>query len=194
MGPLTEGRHALLQRTALELITPTPSAVKPEDGTFTNPDDDKLPALVSAALHVRPRAAAALAALLQIHTHKIDMAALIHTPAELDQSETEWAGKGLAHNGPPEMNVVLDYVADAICHLQAERDGLVKVEADVGMDEGTGESAVVRNLRLNLLALVKRAPLDTIARLPVDLVPEHIRQFVPTLTSVPGGFQPPAQP
>ena len=39
-------------------------------------------------------------------------------------------------------------------------------------------------------ANLKRAPLDTIARLPVDLVPEHIRQYVPTLTSVAGNPQP----
>ena len=45
------------------------------------------------------------------------------------------------------------------------------------------EDPVIRNLRLNLLALAKRAPLDTIARLPKDLVPEHIRHFVPTLGS-----------
>ena len=45
------------------------------------------------------------------------------------------------------------------------------------------EDPALRNLRLNLLALAKRAPLDTIARLPKDLVPEHIRQFVPTLGS-----------
>jgi bromodomain-containing protein 7/9 len=165
------------------------SSAKLEDEKSVNPDDDKLPALVSAALHVRPRAAATLAALLQIHSHKIDMAALIRTPAELEQSEEEWAGKGFAANGPTEMNVVLDYVADVICGLQAERDGFVKLEPDVAVDEGTGESTVVRNLRLNLLALVKRAPLDTIARLPVDLVPEHIRQYVPTLTTVAGGPQ-----
>ncbi|KAJ7908859.1 hypothetical protein B0H13DRAFT_2495307 [Mycena leptocephala] len=175
VGPLTEGRHELLQRTALELIVPLSSSAKLEDEKSVNPDDDKLPALVSAALHVRPRAAATLAALLQIHSHKIDMAALIRTPAELEQSEEEWAGKGFAANGPTEMNVVLDYVAD--------------LEPDVAVDESTGESAVVRNLRLNLLALVKRAPLDTIARLPVDLVPEHIRQYVPTLTTVAGGPQ-----
>ncbi|KAF9039227.1 hypothetical protein BJ165DRAFT_1496936 [Panaeolus papilionaceus] len=47
----------------------------------------------------------------------------------------------------------------------------------------TSEDAAMRNLRLNLLALAKRAPLDTIARLPRDLVPEHIRHFVPTLGS-----------
>jgi len=45
------------------------------------------------------------------------------------------------------------------------------------------EDPIIRNLRLNLLALAKRAPLDTIARLPKDLVPEHIRHFVPTLGS-----------
>jgi bromodomain-containing protein 7/9 len=45
------------------------------------------------------------------------------------------------------------------------------------------EDPIIRNLRLNLLALAKRAPLDTIARLPKDLVPEHIRHFVPTLSS-----------
>ncbi|KAF8962904.1 hypothetical protein BDZ97DRAFT_1662417 [Flammula alnicola] len=45
------------------------------------------------------------------------------------------------------------------------------------------EDPAIRNLRLNLLALAKRAPLDTIARLPKDLVPEHIRHFVPTLGS-----------
>ncbi|KAF8198184.1 hypothetical protein K438DRAFT_1717831 [Mycena galopus ATCC 62051] len=184
VGPLTEGRHALLQRTALELRSQT--SVKPEnDGIPT--DDDKLPALVSAALHVRPRAAASLAALLQLHAHKIDMAALIHAPSELEESETEWAGKGLAGSGPTEMNVVLDYVAGVICRLQAERDApaVKQEEAVEGNENGpTGESAVVRNLRLNLLALVKRAPLDTIAQLPVDLVPEHIRPFVPTLTSV----------
>ncbi|KAJ7187168.1 hypothetical protein C8R46DRAFT_1207137 [Mycena filopes] len=197
VGPLTEGRHALLQRTALELMSPTPAPPNGDSKPASTDPDDKLPALVSAALHVRPRAAAALAALLQIHTHKIDMAALIRTPAELAQSEEEWAGKGLPQggNGPVEMGVVLDYVAGVISRLQAEREGVpVKVEPNadsdaVGDGDGDGESAVVRDLRLNLLALVKRAPLDTIARLPVDLVPEHIRQFVPTLAAVVGGPQ-----
>ncbi|KAF4622126.1 hypothetical protein D9613_009462 [Agrocybe pediades] len=45
------------------------------------------------------------------------------------------------------------------------------------------EDPEIRHLRLNLLALSKRAPLDTIARLPKDLVPEHIRNLVPTLGS-----------
>lgn len=197
VGPLTEGRHALLQRTARELIAPTP-APKPENGLGNlHPDDDKLPALVSAALHVHPRAAAALAALLQIHSQKIDMAALVRAPADLAQSEEEWAGKGAAatSNGPAEMNAVLDYVAGVICRLQAERerDGSVKQEvADVPVnEEGAGESAVMRNLRLNLLALVKRAPVDTlaIAQLPVGLLPEQVWQYMPMMNGVTGNPQ-----
>ncbi|KAJ7026962.1 hypothetical protein C8F04DRAFT_1123792 [Mycena alexandri] len=192
VGPLTEGRHALLQRTALELISPSAHSNSMKQDSDDADHDDKLPALVSAALHVRPRAAAALNALLQIHAHKIDMAALIRTPAELTQSEEEWAGKGLPQNGngPAEMNVVLDYVAGVIARLQAEHESEREIklepkpESAVGGGGDEAESAVVRNLRLNLLALVKRAPLDTIARLPIDLVPEHIRPFVPTLTTV----------
>lgn len=48
-------------------------------------------------------------------------------------------------------------------------------------EPGVEEGPELRHLRLNLLALAKRAPLDTIAKLPKDLVPEHIRQYVPTL-------------
>lgn len=47
------------------------------------------------------------------------------------------------------------------------------------------EDATLKRLRLNLLALAKRAPLDSIARIPVDLVPEHIRHVVPTIESTP---------
>ncbi|KAJ7101407.1 hypothetical protein B0H15DRAFT_927204 [Mycena belliarum] len=182
VGPLTEGRHDLLRRTALELAA-SKAPVKSEDD---NMDDDKLPAAVAAALHVRPRAAAALAALLQIQAHKLDMGALIRSPIEVTQSQEEWAGKGLPlTSGPVEMNGVLDYVAGVICRLQAERDAAAPVKLEAGGP--VGESTLLRNLRLNLLALVQRAPVDTIARLPVDLVPEHIRQFVPTLSSVPSG-------
>ncbi|PFH53620.1 hypothetical protein AMATHDRAFT_54825 [Amanita thiersii Skay4041] len=70
-------------------------------------------------------------------------------------------------------------------------DGLGKIEKGLESEleeqkeknqEGQEEEEpTLRNIRLNLLALAKRAPLDTIARLPKDLVPEHIRRFVPTL-------------
>lgn len=50
----------------------------------------------------------------------------------------------------------------------------------LGPDASTKEDPLVTRLRLNLLALAKRAPLDQIAKLPVELVPERIRGIVPT--------------
>ena len=106
--------------------------------------------------------------------------------------------------GPEELGEVLEYVANTIFELDrrmraqadltAERNGFT--HDGVASEEGENaymtkseqdsqsvptEEPTLRNLRLNLLALAKRAPLDTIARLPEDLVPAHIRHFVPTL-------------
>lgn len=122
-------------------------------------------------------------------------------PAEA-RSANEAVGVQQLHNGPKgvegpeELNQVLDYAAGIISVLdrrirersdsKAEEQLCVKLEENVDPDPSTpsaidAEDPVLRNLRLNLLALAKRAPLDTIARLPKDLVPEHIRRFVPTL-------------
>jgi bromodomain-containing protein 7/9 len=54
------------------------------------------------------------------------------------------------------------------------------------IEEGTpssDEDAVLRDLRLNLLALAKRAPLDSLAKLPMELVPPHIRHFIPSIAA-----------
>ncbi|KAF8884661.1 hypothetical protein BD779DRAFT_769027 [Infundibulicybe gibba] len=100
--------------------------------------------------------------------------------------------------GPEELKDVLDYVAGVIIELNREiQTGSMNVHAsigsqpeigspaltDSGKQEQNNENSLLRNLRLNLLALAKRAPLDTIAKLPKDLVPEHIRHFVPTLST-----------
>lgn len=50
-------------------------------------------------------------------------------------------------------------------------------------ESGNAEDPTLRKLRLNLLAVAKRAPLEMIARLPPELVPPHIRHIVPTLGS-----------
>ncbi|KAF8811316.1 hypothetical protein BYT27DRAFT_7253025 [Phlegmacium glaucopus] len=87
--------------------------------------------------------------------------------------------------GPEELNEVLDYVAGVIVELDRRNrvnGNGVKRDLD-STDSSESEDPLTRNLRLNLLALAKRAPLDTIARLPLDLVPEHIRHFVPTLAT-----------
>ncbi|KAH9847739.1 hypothetical protein C2E23DRAFT_847173 [Lenzites betulinus] len=60
-----------------------------------------------------------------------------------------------------------------------EHDGQV-----VGEPAHEGEEdPALRKLRLNLLALAKRAPLDQIMKLPPELVPVHLRHIVPTADS-----------
>ncbi|KAF9244452.1 hypothetical protein BU15DRAFT_41904 [Melanogaster broomeanus] len=62
-------------------------------------------------------------------------------------------------------------------------DGTSELEPSADADAATSdtEDILTKRLRMNLLALAKRAPLDKIARLPVELVPENIRGIVPTV-------------
>ena len=55
--------------------------------------------------------------------------------------------------------------------------GAVSLKEEVEEEE---EDPVFKKLRLNLLALAKRAPLDQIMKLPAELVPAHLRHIVPT--------------
>ena len=71
----------------------------------------------------------------------------------------------------------MEYSANLIVAL-AQR-----AASEIKLEEEEGEDPTVRDLRLNLLALSKRAPLDKIARLPPELVPESIRHIVPTIDS-----------
>jgi len=101
---------------------------------------------------------------------------------------------------PEELAEVLDYVADLITELNRrmkdteDKSPLLMELSASDTNLTLGEDAAMRNLRLNLLALAKRAPLDTIARLPLELVPEHIRPCISTLdTSIaPSPSGPPA--
>lgn len=247
---LTEGRHSVLRETADQLRVQTFGSTKIEA-------DSAVAAQTAISLHLAPKAAIALQALLQIRLQKIDMSALINKPEELFLSEVEWAGKGLREKrklqqktetvshkrlclddeameveeeeekqgantsattaafemeGPEELAEVLGYVSELILELN-RRVYAVSAENDManahqkptptldtsrGNDDVDGktdsttrhttpvtstseEDPTLRKLRLNLLALAKRAPLDTIARLPLELVPEHIRHYIPTL-------------
>jgi bromodomain-containing protein 7/9 len=139
------------------------------------------------------------------------MASLIRAPEEIYLSEKEWFGNtpveqvkkedsmevdvssssgstqpGASKFGSIEqLNRVFAYVANAMIDLDKQRrsslfeDGMKVDKAGVTLQEDT----VLRNLRLNLLALAKRAPLDTLALLPRDLIPEQIRHVIPTLTT-----------
>ena len=188
-----------------------PSDPNPSTSLSSDPRTGTIPTQILASLHFYPCLLLTLSSLVHIKTEKIDMGSLIRTPDELFVSEEEWAGKGIKERkekakglmdvdepgkkrkgvkeeevlckpryeaeGPEELTEVMDYVAGVIVELDKQNrlNGL--------KDIAESEDSLTRNLRLNLLALAKRAPLDTIARLPMDLVPEHIRHFVPTLAT-----------
>ncbi|KAI6137327.1 hypothetical protein F5141DRAFT_1080528, partial [Pisolithus sp. B1] len=66
--------------------------------------------------------------------------------------------------------------AQALERLQHKR----KRGAGEVSDDGALEEPLTKCIRLNLLALAKRAPLDKIIPPPAELVPESIRGMVPT--------------
>lgn len=74
--------------------------------------------------------------------------------------------------------------ADTIEELDQRIRGSSKMDEDRPEPEAAkAEDPLIRRLRLNLLAIAKRAPIDRIAKLPPELVPAHIRHIVPTLPS-----------
>ncbi|KAF5319224.1 hypothetical protein D9619_008454 [Psilocybe cf. subviscida] len=98
---------------------------------------------------------------------------------ELDQRNREQHGLALSSTqGKSEQSVKVEEQ-----HLAALDTPTISTTSSTSNGDGGSEDVAMRHLRLNLLALAKRAPLDTIARLPKDLVPEHIRNLVPTLGS-----------
>lgn len=71
---------------------------------------------------------------------------------------------------------------DVDAKSEPEGDDVIRSQSQPKLepDADTEEDPRVKRLRMNLLALAKRAPLDKIAKLPVELVPEDIRGIVPT--------------
>ncbi|KAF9042012.1 hypothetical protein BDZ89DRAFT_1128700 [Hymenopellis radicata] len=164
LDPLTDGQHSILKETARLLVEPP---VKQEP---SKPDSAKLMAHIRASEYIYP--------LIHLQSEKIDMASLIHDPDEIFRSEEEWEGKkfkkdnGPSIETPDELKQVLEYVEAALMRLIKAPDPGVKVEE-------SGEDEELRRIRLNLLALVKRAPVDLIAPLPKQLAHEKIRSMVP---------------
>ncbi|KAG2106222.1 uncharacterized protein F5147DRAFT_701500 [Suillus discolor] len=163
---VTRGRHELLCTTAAYLHS-----------VLKEPLSPAMEAQMAASLTFRPT----VFRLIQALQHEqLDMAALIRTPDELEKA-------GLSDLGIPEGPAVLEQALE--CAVQAleeldrkvqQNDG-VKVEDDAMDMDGAEEDPVAKKLRLTLLALAKRAPLDKIAPLPAALVPAHIRKIVPTI-------------
>jgi len=83
-----------------------------------------------------------------------------------------------------QLNRAFSYVTNAILALDKQireqtEGGEAKMKVDKDDEASSQEDPVLRNIRLNLLALAKRAPFDKLALLPRDLVPEQIRHAIP---------------
>jgi bromodomain-containing protein 7 len=127
---------------------------------------------------------------------QLDLGSLISAPNELFDAENAWVGAG-ANEDSAVLARALDHATHLLEQLrlrQARRaaartgdadagaEGMdvdVDVESDPGEKEGRGD--LETELRMNLIALAKRAPLDQIARMPCELVPPHLRHVVPTI-------------
>ncbi|TBU42040.1 hypothetical protein BD309DRAFT_963932 [Dichomitus squalens] len=73
-----------------------------------------------------------------------------------------------------------DADGDVVMKTESGDDSSAAPSASEGVAMGDVEDPVMKKLRLNLLALAKRAPLDQIMKLPPQLVPAHLRHIVPT--------------
>ncbi|KAI0338767.1 hypothetical protein BDW22DRAFT_1362481 [Trametopsis cervina] len=95
--------------------------------------------------------------------------------------------EGPQQDTPGMLQYALNHSADLIVRMaqnikkEEQSDGDVKME-DAEQDKKDIEDSALKDLRMQLLALAKRAPLDKISRLPPELVPETIRHIVPTVT------------
>jgi bromodomain-containing protein 7 len=133
---------------------------------------------------------------------QLDLGSLISAPNELFDAENAWVGAG-ANEDSAVLGRALDHATHLLEQLQQLRlqqarraprtgdAGAEGMDVDIDVDaesesdpEGTkkeGRGDLETELRMNLIALAKRAPLDQIARMPSELVPPHLRHVVPTI-------------
>lgn len=111
-----------------------------------------------------------------------------HRQAELGAAVAGGGGAGAA--GAPQTAAgdamqVIDHALGAGADTIVEMDRRLRRDSkgESKAIDGAPEDADLRKMRLNLLAIAKRAPIDRIASLPAELVPPHIRHIVPTLGS-----------
>jgi bromodomain-containing protein 7 len=123
---------------------------------------------------------------------QLDLGSLISAPNELFDAENAWVGAG-ANEDSAVLARALDHATHLLeqlqqQHVQSTRTGAGAEGMDVDLEpeerESTGSKErqdLETELRMNLIALAKRAPLDQIARMPSELVPPHLRHVVPTI-------------
>jgi len=125
---------------------------------------------------------------------QLDLGSLISAPSELFDAEKAWVGAG-ANEDSAVLTRALDHATHLLEQLQehAQRAARIGEAGAEGMDVDVDAESVSEGgkkerrgdleteLRMNLIALAKRAPLDQIARMPSELVPPHLRRVVPTI-------------
>lgn len=105
----------------------------------------------------------------------LDLGSLISAPNELFDAENTWMAAGMKEDSAM-LSRALEHSAHLLEELQTRRAG------PGGADENTRkERELETELRMNLIALAKRAPLDQIAKIPQELVPPHLRDLIPTI-------------
>jgi hypothetical protein len=119
---------------------------------------------------------------------QLDLGSLISAPNELFDAENAWVGAG-ANEDSAVLARALDHATHLLERLQQRAPTRTGAEGmDVDMESEEKETTgwkerrdLETELRMNLIALAKRAPLDQIARMPSELVPPHLRHVVPTI-------------
>jgi len=91
---------------------------------------------------------------------------------------------GVGSEVVPDANAAVATVAapGGALKIEGGGEGGIAMDVDVMAPHAPDDDdPLMKRVRLNLIALAKRAPLDKIARLPAALVPESIRGMVPTV-------------
>ena len=112
----------------------------------------------------------------------LDLGSLISAPNELFDAENTWVAAGMKED-PAVLSRALDHAAHLLeqMHIRRARAGEI---GPGGADENAvKEQDLETELRMNLIALAKRAPLNQIAKIPQELVPPHLRHLIPTIGS-----------
>ena len=161
VNELTEGRHRAIE-----------AALTEKDGV---PGQKLSMAALTPQLAVLPQT-------------PLDLGSLISAPNELFDAENAWVGAG-ANEDSAVLARALDHASRLLERFDAKRAeaagesavAVVEMDVDSGENAEKEERELETELRMNLIALAKRAPLDQIARLPPELVPPHLRHVVPTI-------------
>lgn len=99
---------------------------------------------------------------------------------EMDEKD---GGRSAETTDKEESEEASDVDGDVIMKTEDEepaKGAVAPVKTESAAAEAEAEDPMLKKVRLNLLALAKRAPLDQIMKLPPQLVPAHLRHIVPT--------------